>query len=102
MLGLSSEYIDTDLDEFSFKKISEDLKFLEDFTNQISRDPKTRRVQGLVTQLIPHMYLARGYANPNPPRPLEYYSNMQEARKYWRRIRVLITFDSKTLPKLNT
>jgi hypothetical protein len=102
MLELSIEYVETDLDEFSLKKISGDLKFLELFTSRLSPDSKSRRIQGLTTQLIPHMYMARGYANPNPPRPVEYYFHMQEARKFWRRIRGVIELEGKKFPKPNT
>ncbi|MEJ5200858.1 MAG: hypothetical protein WHV66_01380 [Anaerolineales bacterium] len=75
------EYIDGDLDDFSYDQLNKDIKFFEKIVVNYSRDEESEVVVGLVSQAISYLYPARGFATPDTPRDQEYYSNMQQVRR---------------------
>ena len=82
--------LEGDLDDISKDQIGDTLKDFESLTNEESRDRDVKRAQGLASQAIPHLYRSRGLADPDTPRDLEYYKNMQETRGILRHLKNLL------------
>jgi hypothetical protein len=93
-------YLRTDLDQISRDTIAEDIDYLESIDEYLSKVKKGlplgiriaftmgfKRIAGLASQIIAHLYRARGYATKGVPRNYEYYDHMQKARRIWRDIK---------------
>jgi hypothetical protein len=86
MSGLINRYLSVDLDYFAADEISLNINFLDNLQNSYFTDDELSTLLGLVNQIVNHRYVARGYATPDIPRPLEYYKNMNAAKQLFRQI----------------
>ena len=78
--GILDRYLSADLDYFSHEAIASTIMSLEDFRRKYSNNDSLRILLGLVSNIISELYIARGHATPNLPRPLEYYRSMNSTR----------------------
>jgi hypothetical protein len=85
-----AEFLDNDLDTISREQLDYTIRDFEQFTNEYSQDQNVKRLQGLISQIIPHFYRSRGFADPDTPRNLEYYQHMQQARNILRVMKNII------------
>ena len=77
-----------DLDKFSYDTIASTITSLENFSNTNAINDDLHTLLGLVSSVISHFYVARGYAaSPDVPRPLDYYQNMNSARQLIQQIK---------------
>jgi hypothetical protein len=88
-----SRYMNVDLDHFSSHSITETINGLEKFTSAVSDFEELDMLLGMLSNVISHLYVARGYATSHPPRPPEYYQSMNAARKVIMQIRQFVKKD---------
>jgi hypothetical protein len=77
----------TDLDHFTAQEIWSNICDLDRLLNIHSQDYKLSTILGLINQILNHLYVARGLATPDIPRPWEYYKRMNAAKQLFRKIR---------------
>jgi len=78
-----------DLDIYTQDEISRTITSLESFRNTNSTNNDLFTLCGLVSNVISHLYVARGHATPNVPRNIEYYNNMNEMRRLIQQIKLI-------------
>jgi hypothetical protein len=77
-----SRYLNnTDLDYFTSEEIASTIASLENFVAEQNNNDDLYIILGLMGQIISHLYVARGYATSDIPRPLEYYQSMNAAKQ---------------------
>lgn len=91
MSGVISRYVDPslDLDLVSFEEINENIGYLQRIVADESSNDELDIVVGLISQIIPCLYVARGFATKDVPRDRDYYSSMGDAQNLFRQIRQL-------------
>lgn len=77
----------SDLDLYGYDDIDGAIRSLESFLSDNSSEDDLYALRGLVSDVISHLYVARGYATPDVPRDLQYYQNMNKARNVIRQIK---------------
>ena len=88
--GILDKFAIGDLDGFSYDGLASAITELETFFNTNTNNPDLHTLVGLVSSIISHFYVARGYAaTPDVPRHLEYYQNMNSARRLIQQIKEL-------------
>jgi hypothetical protein len=87
MSGVIERFLGTSLDNFTQRELSQTIKAFEKFQNFYYSYDDLDILMGLVSQAISHLYVARGYATTDIPRPLEYYRSMEAIRNLFRTIK---------------
>ncbi len=82
-----SRYESGDLDRYSSGEIGGTINSLESFRDRYSADDDLFTLCGLASNIISHLYVARGYATPNVPRDFKYYQNMNDVRRLIQQIK---------------
>jgi MinD-like ATPase involved in chromosome partitioning or flagellar assembly len=89
MSGVIDRYLHTNLNYFTADEISDYISDLENIRNEHSYDDEADVLLGYISQVISHLYVAEGYATDDVPRNIEYYRNMESARRLFREIKGL-------------
>lgn len=89
MSGVIDRYIRSNLNYFTASQIADTISSLEDFQNAYSEEENADVLLGYISQITSHLYVAEGYATDDVPRNIEYYRNMEAARRLFRQIRNL-------------
>ena len=87
MSGVIDRFLGTSLDNFTQQELSQTIKAFERFQNSYYTYDDLDILMGLVSQVISHLYVARGLATTDIPRALKYYNSMQKVRSLFRTIK---------------
>lgn len=89
MSGVMNRYLNSNLNNFTALEISNNISSLESIQNTYSDDDEADILLGFISQVVAHLYVAEGYATDDVPRNIEYYRNMEAARRLFRKIKRL-------------
>jgi len=84
--NLSERYITVDMDHFAFDQVSADISTINQMLDGTANNDEFQHINDLLSRIVPHLYVARGFASNEIPRKLEYYSNIQECKNLFRQI----------------
>jgi hypothetical protein len=80
--GILNSFETGDLDGFSYEGLASAITELEKFSSANSDNDNLHTLLGLLSNIISHFYVARGYAaSPDVPRHFDYYQNMNSAKR---------------------
>lgn len=89
MSGVINRYLTSNLNFFTAGEIASTISSMENFQNAYSDEENADVLLGYISQIISHLYVAEGYATDDVPRHIEYYRNMEAARRIFRQIKNL-------------
>lgn len=89
MSGVINRYLNSNLNFFTATEIADTITSMERFQNDCSDEENADILQGYISQIISHLYVAEGYATDDVPRNIEYYRNMEAARGLFRQVKNL-------------
>lgn len=78
--ALEESFLKRDIDTITFQELSDVIVTLDALVDGMRQDDALPAVQGLLEQLIPHLYVARGFALNDIPRPMDFYVHMQTCK----------------------
>jgi hypothetical protein len=68
------------MDSITDAQIAADITDIERIYEQTMDEDEFISVNGCLSRVIAHLYIARGFASPDLPRNYEYYRNIQESK----------------------
>lgn len=89
MSGVINRYLNSNLNYFTASEIGNTISSMEHFQNAYSEEENADILLGYISQIISHLYVAEGFATDDVPRNIEYYRNMEAARRLFRQIKNL-------------